>query len=79
MRACDHYLEAERILGVAAQQLAEDGPDVGADEEIALAQVHATLALAGATALQAYSRGHEPELEDWIDAAGDGHDDSAGG
>lgn len=59
MRAIDHYREAEELLH-------NDGrPGV-----VAAAQVHALLALAGATALQAYSSGDEPELAEWQAAAG---------
>lgn len=70
MRAVDHYLEAEKLAGDAAQQMEEDGPGTGADETCALAQVHATLALAGATAMQAYSTSQDTELDDWAQAAG---------
>lgn len=72
MRAVEHWLEAERLAGDAKQQMEEDGPGTGADETCALAQVHATLALAGATALQSYARVKvdDAELDDWKAAAG---------
>lgn len=66
--AIQHYREAEQLLSYA------DEVESGSDAErnlLAAAQVHATLALAGATALQAYSDGSEDELEAWARAAGD--------
>lgn len=68
MRSVEHYLEAEEQLLHAEKAGAESLET----RHLLAAQVHATLALAGATALQAYSRGSEAELEDWADAAGDG-------
>ncbi|GAA4849556.1 hypothetical protein GCM10023403_10350 [Pseudonocardia benzenivorans] len=67
MRAVDHYREAEQTLEVAKDASDLDNSVLAA---IAVAHVHATLALAGATALQAYSTGDENELADWEHAAG---------
>jgi len=67
MRAVEHYTAAEEYLDIA-----EDA-ERGSDKErfhVAAAMVRATLALAGATALQAYSQGNEDELTDWEAAAG---------
>lgn len=67
MRAVEHYTYAEQLLDMAGDD------ENGSDQEryhLAAAQAHATLALAGATALQAYSQGGEPELDDWQFAAG---------
>ncbi|AXQ62285.1 hypothetical protein KNU09_gp54 [Gordonia phage TillyBobJoe] len=47
MNGPEHYCEAERLIGIAQP----DGPDVRDVAIIGLAQVHATLALAAATAL----------------------------
>lgn len=72
MRACDHYLRSERILA-DLEELVPTGEVTETDiaNTLAAAQVHATLAVAGAHALNAYSRGDEPELDDWQAAAGD--------
>ncbi|TAK32292.1 MAG: hypothetical protein EPO40_02915 [Myxococcaceae bacterium] len=68
MSAVDNYRESERLLGLVARA-PRDGTE--AAELIGLAQVHATLALAGATALQSYARvGDDDELDDWKAAAG---------
>lgn len=71
MRACDHYLKAEQSVELIVEA-ARNG-EVTDDEvanTLAAAQVHATLAVAGAHALNAYSRGDEPELDEWAAAAG---------
>lgn len=47
----EHYLEAERLLEQANVIQHDNGPDCGSEEVIAEAQVHATLALAAATAM----------------------------
>lgn len=53
MTGPEHYREAERLI--AAGEYDETGEDVLHARDIALAQVHATLALAAATAeLDAY-------------------------
>jgi hypothetical protein len=51
----DHYREAERLLAVASQstETTFEGHNPEADRTIAEAQVHATLALTAATAMQA--------------------------
>lgn len=64
MRAVAHYTEAEKLLLLAGDA------DADPTEYLAAAQVHATLALAGATAMQAYCSGDSTELEDWEAAAG---------
>ncbi len=54
MTGPEHYLEAERLLG--AVEKTPDGWGEGAEycrQELAAAQVHATLALAAAAALPA--------------------------
>lgn len=70
MRAVDHYTEAEKLLLTVANLNGAEPEQ--ATEYLAAAQVNATLALAGATALQAYTDGSEDELEDWAKAAGEG-------
>ncbi len=68
MRACDHYTEAEQFI-----ERADTAPTYDARIELlAAAQAHATLALAGATALQSYARvdNSDGELADWEHAAG---------
>jgi hypothetical protein len=49
MTGPEHYKEAERLLPLA-HDLADQGHQVRADFIVARAQVHATLALAAATA-----------------------------
>jgi len=70
MNGPDHYRKAEELL-VSAVETHEGGP---ADTNLARAQVHATLALAAATALTgAASAGNfdeQPDLDAWIKAAG---------
>jgi hypothetical protein len=66
VRAVDHYLIAEDLL-----ERYEDNQTILPDLNVRIGH-HAMLALAGATALQAYSRGNEAELDDWADAAGGG-------
>ncbi|MFF7829771.1 hypothetical protein ACFZCM_31600 [Streptomyces rochei] len=53
MTGPEHYREAERLLSVAtsSDQTTYEGENPEADRTIAEAQVHATLALAAATAL----------------------------
>lgn len=70
----EHYREAEKLLGYAAQILAEDW---GCREEmsfLAEAQVRATLALAAAAALTgctaSYYDTDEPEIKAWHEVAG---------
>jgi hypothetical protein len=76
MRAVEHYREAEEHLRASEwqrQQAGENDDDAAmadAMHEAAMGQLHATLALAGATALTAYSKGDEAELADWEFAAG---------
>lgn len=75
MNGPDHYREAERLArNVAASQRARnDGIDVNEEElqaDLALAQVHATLAQAAATALGLKRLGGhgtvgDVDLDDW--------------
>ena len=69
MTGPEHYREAERLIKDAERIQHNHGPGCGSDEVIALAQVHATLALAAATAMQPsnYSTGRR-ELVEWQDA-----------
>ncbi|MVO84134.1 hypothetical protein GPA10_04955 [Streptomyces sp. p1417] len=65
MTGPEHYREAERLLR----------DQYRTDQSIAEAQVHATLALAAATAMQAAVDGCEPgmgsgEYHEWYQAAG---------
>lgn len=73
MRAVDHYLEAEGALELLASGEANDDDAVRA-AILGIAQVHATLALAGATAMGSYARvddeASDAELDDWLAAAG---------
>jgi hypothetical protein len=69
MTGAEHYQEAQRLLAVCA------GPQRGTELDLACtaaAQVHATLALAAATALKDAVHGpRESELAAaWIEAAG---------
>lgn len=72
MTGPEHYREAERLL--AESQTITRPHEEGhceADRSIAEAQVHATLALAAATALSATKTGAMPGLdfEDWRNTA----------
>lgn len=77
MNGPEHYTEAERLArDVAASQHARrDGMDVNEDEmraDIALAQVHATLALAAATAMSGRKTMHADDFYTWETATGVG-------
>jgi hypothetical protein len=50
MNGPEHYARAEQLIDDANKSQADNGPDCGAAEILAEAQVHATLALAAATA-----------------------------
>lgn len=75
MNGPDHYRSAELLLA-EADNIAENGGDMG--QMLAAAQVHATLALAAATAMAAPLQGYEPvddgmaadEYAAWYAAAG---------
>jgi len=58
-----HYIEAHRVLN----DLYDLEVPLSLDQRIAMAQVHATLALAAATALCPYERDADPNQEsgDW--------------
>lgn len=71
MTGPEHYREAERLLAeVATDDGGIDFGDVG-DEYVAAAQVHATLALAAATALHKSEGPERADLDDadWMRAA----------
>jgi hypothetical protein len=68
----EHYREAERLLIVANEQQSEDGPGRGSEETLADAQVHATLALAAATAWITTNQyiGIDGPIHEWAEVAG---------
>lgn len=78
MRAIDHWKLADVLSTELLETINEmrESPDEALElapflsATMAFGQLHATLALAGATALQAYSQGNEDELTDWEAAAG---------
>ncbi|MFF3511586.1 hypothetical protein [Streptomyces sp. NPDC002573] len=80
MTGPEHYREAERLLDgrtfPADPELhIEERHEPPTAEDIAAAQVHATLALTAATAMQAAVDGSEPgmgstEFHEWYQAAG---------
>ncbi|MFJ9012283.1 hypothetical protein [Streptomyces canus] len=73
MTGPEHYREAERLLADAGVEGAE-GTYFVRPESLAAAQVHATLALAAATALsdpaRSAPRATVPEWDAWQKAAG---------
>lgn len=73
MNGPDHYREAERLIArLTGIVLNNDGSSPEATFMLAEAQVHATLALAAATALTSHMSTYddEPEIQAWVDAAG---------
>lgn len=68
MKATDHYRDAERQIDLAYETSNVEREAL----HLATAQVHATLALAGATALQSYARvdDSDDELGEWESVAG---------
>lgn len=67
MTGPEHYGEAERLLDAASSTL----PANAVANALVAAQVHATLALAAATALQVGGREMSPaDAEGWRKAAG---------
>lgn len=76
MTGPEHYREAERLADRAHHFTYGDGGDPVVGAALAAeAQVHATLALTAATAMQAAVDGSEPgmapqEFEAWYQAAG---------
>jgi hypothetical protein len=72
MRAVEHYQEAERLIADVTDSEGNTGPSSACAAQMQLAALHATLALAGATALQSYARvgDSDGELADWEAAAG---------
>jgi hypothetical protein len=82
MTGAEHYLEAERLLAMAAEQqcaLGSGDPAAGDRREpgqlTAMAQVHATLALAAATAPRP---GWAADLAAWQDVAAPQPEDREG-
>ncbi|MCX4827133.1 hypothetical protein OG746_26935 [Streptomyces sp. NBC_01016] len=75
MTGPEHYVEAERLVAEAAVDGAE-GTRFVRPENLAAAQVHATLALAAATAMGAPMDGHGDsglpplDCEEWYRVAG---------
>lgn len=76
MTGPEHYQEAEYLLAMSVEQraaiLAKDptaGDPAEPDRIVALAQVHATLALAAATALSGGPMAHADDVA-WTAAAG---------
>lgn len=75
MTGPEHYREAERLLS-GAVTTDNPFPHLRPDELLGAAQVHATLALAAATALGARGDGirvvgmHREDLTAWDDVAG---------
>ena len=76
MNGPQHSREAERLLSTAYEGTltTHEGENPEADRAIAEAQVHATLALVAATAMQAVVDGTElgvaeEEFQAWYDAA----------
>jgi hypothetical protein len=70
MTGPEHYAEAELQIEVAAREL-EDGEPKAAELSLGFAQVHATLALAAATALGTEQYG--PDSTAWHGAAATTH------
>lgn len=78
MTGPEHYREAERMMSAASYTHGPGGDPVhpeAAAHHLALAQVHATLALTAATAMQAPVDGAEPgmgsgEFTEWYKVAG---------
>jgi hypothetical protein len=64
MTGPEHYYEAQRLL---ADPNYGEPKGIARSEVVAAAQVHATLALAAATALSGAS---PPDMQAWRDAAG---------
>ncbi|MFE2353418.1 hypothetical protein [Streptomyces parvulus] len=74
MTGPEHYREAERLLELASssKETTYEGDNPEADRDIAAAQVHATLALAAATAMSSTEQGGmaRVDFEAWDRAAG---------
>ena len=66
----EHYREAEELIACVTNDDGSPSFGDGGDEYVALAQVHATLALAAATAMA--EGGHMPgaDFDAWAEAAG---------
>ena len=71
MRGPEHYREAERALEIADSDLRNNDAE-GSSNYIARAQVHATLAVAAATALTAGDSYHavQADMTEWRTVAG---------
>lgn len=76
MNGPEHYREAERLIAQANKIQHDQGPGCGSDEVLAEAQVHATLALAAATALTPFANvdngNPDSDVCAWREAAGTG-------
>ena len=72
MTGPEHYKEAERLLSDAEENHAHQGSgDPATPDLLATAQVHATLALAAATALApAHKSVNHPDTVGWTKVAG---------
>jgi hypothetical protein len=68
----EHYVEAERLIADACDPSGNPSIDAGTiGMSLAAAQVHATLALAAATAIQPSTFGYgQPEYTAWVAVAG---------
>lgn len=69
MKAHEHYQEAE-LCQEAATNAEHDGDRELAETNLRHGQLHATLALAGATAMASYVTVDAAELAEWEAAAG---------
>lgn len=66
MNGPEHYRQAEMLIDRAHTLQSDNGPGCGSEEELAEAQVHATLAVAAATALDTTERQmHIREAQRW--------------
>lgn len=69
MNGPQHYLAAENIL-VGALNVASDSPREDVRAMVEMAQAHATLALAAATAMASIDRMPEEDFQAWDKVAG---------
>ena len=65
MSGPEHYREAGRLIEQAHKEQAENGPGCGSEEILTEAQVHATLALAAATAYPTARDEDTPTARKW--------------
>jgi hypothetical protein len=71
----EHYLEAERLIATGVYD--EDGDEELLKRDIAVAQVHATLALAAATAMTGGAPMDDSDYMAWDKACGVAVDEPA--